>query len=225
MINELLSLTELAERSGVETRTLRSWIAQGVVPGPETVGRNARYSPAALTRARAAKAMRDLYNMSLPAIRQDLLTADDARIESYAAMAGPETESAQGEPTTPAIRPPSGTSAADYLHNLRRVGVFGSDAPASASPKAGVNVRPEPPPAVSVQQKDSRLIRLAEALERIAGARPARRKARAEVRLHIPITPDIELTIRGDQTSEEIARFEQIADLLRALLTGGAEHD
>ena len=223
MINELLSLTELSERSGVETRTLRSWIAQGVVPGPETVGRNARYSSAALTRARAAKAMRDLYNMSLPAIRQDLLTADDARIESYAAMARPETKSAPGAPTAPAIRPPGGTSAADYLHSLRRVGVFGSDA--SASPKAGVNVRPEPLPTVSVQQQDSRLSRLAEALERIAGARPARRKARAEVRLHIPITPDIELTIRGDQTSEEIARFEQIADLLRALLTGGPEHD
>ena len=164
MINELLSLTELSERSGVETRTLRSWIAQGVVPGPETVGRNARYSSAALTRARAAKAMRDIYNMSLPAIRQDLLTADDARIESYAAMARPETKSAPGAPTAPAIRPPGGTSAADYLHSLRRVGVFGSDASASASPKPSVNVRPEPPPAVSDQQQDSRLARLAEAL-------------------------------------------------------------
>ena len=53
MTDEPLTLAELAERSGVEIRTLRSWMAQGVIPGPEAVGRNARYAAAALTRARA----------------------------------------------------------------------------------------------------------------------------------------------------------------------------
>lgn len=76
MADELLTPAELSERSGVEVRTLRRWITQGVVPGGETAGRNARYAPAALTRARAARAMRELYGMSLPSIRQDLITAD-----------------------------------------------------------------------------------------------------------------------------------------------------
>ena len=44
MPDDLLTLAELSERSGVEIRTLRSWIAQGVVPGAENAGRNARYA-------------------------------------------------------------------------------------------------------------------------------------------------------------------------------------
>ena len=56
-----------------------------------------------------------------------------------------------------------------------------------------------------------------------AGQRPSRRKAKGDVRLHIPITPDLELTVRGDHTPEELARYEQIADLLRAIFTGGFE--
>ena len=82
-------LSELAERTGVEFRTLRSWIQQGLVPGPDRVGRHARYAPAALTRARAVKAMRDLYGLPLASIRQDLLAADEDRIAAYAAMAAP----------------------------------------------------------------------------------------------------------------------------------------
>ena len=129
MASEFLTLAELSERSGIEVRTLRSWIAQRVVPGPETIGRNARYSPAALNRARAAKALRDLYNMSLTAIRQELIAADAARIEAYAAMAP-----GQGMPDSPAeVVPPSGTSAADYLRKLRRSGTFGTQGLATAT--------------------------------------------------------------------------------------------
>jgi DNA-binding transcriptional MerR regulator len=231
---DLLTLAELAERSGVEIRTLRSWMAQGVIPGPESVGRNARYPAAALSRARAVRAMRDLYGMSLSQIRQDLLTADAARIEAYAAMAGAggakdaPVEASALAPS--ADRAPSGTSAAEYLRSLRGAGVFGA---APTTPAA-----PAPPPsfAASAQRirqpvstealaSGSRLARLAEALERLAGVRPARRKAKGEVRLHIPITPDLELAVRGDHAPEEIARFEQIADLLRTLITGGTDHD
>ena len=236
MSNAPLTLSELSERSGVEIRTLRSWIQQGVVPGPETVGRNARYAPDALTRARAAKAMRDLYGMSLSAIRQDLLAADEAKITAYAAIAEPTPAQPNvvgetGQPAPQAAAPaPAGTSAADYLHKLRSAGVFGAGkapaARASSSPLAPGIVpapisfrrgRPARAPA------GSRLTRLAEALEQIAGARPSRRKAKGEVRLHIPITPDLELTVRGDHTPQEIARYEQIADLLRGILTGGLE--
>ncbi len=204
-------------------------MAQQVVPGPETAGRNARYSRAALTRACAAKALRDLYGMSLPAIRQELLTADSTRIEAYAAMAGPGAGvvSEQGVSTRVAKEntpPPSGASAADYLRRLRSAGVFGRAKPRidSSSPfYLAVAASPEPSETAAL----SNLERLVEALQRISGPRPSRRKSKGEVRLHIPITPDLELTIRGDHSAEEIARFEQIADLLRALLTGGFEHD
>jgi DNA-binding transcriptional MerR regulator len=237
MPDEFLTLAELAELSGVEVRTLRSWIAQGVVPGPESVGRNARYARGALARTRAAKAMRDLYGMSLSAIRQDLLAADEGKIEAYAAMAASISNESSavrsGEGQSIAQSPPSGTSAADYLRNLRGAGVFGgargseSAASLTAPPTAhSASMSVSAPKTLTVAgPSGSRLSRLAEALERIAGTRPARRKSKGEVRLHIPITPDLELAVRGDHSPEEIARYEQIADLLRAILTGGADHD
>ena len=224
--DKLLTLAELSERSGIEIRTLRSWIAQRVVPGPETVGRNARYSSAALSRARAAKALRELYNISLTAIRQELIAADAARIEAYAAMAQP----GQGAPDGLAeAASPSGTSAADYLRKLRRSGVFGTQGSATAAQ----NVPPGQdapssrfvPAGSASASRGSRLSRLVGELERIAGSRPSRRKAKGEARLQIAITPDIALIVRGDHTPEEIARFEQIADLLQTILTGGKEHD
>ncbi len=222
MPDDLLTLAELSERSRVEVRTLRSWIAQGVVPGAESAGRNARYSGAALTRALAARAMRELYGMSLPDIRKDLLIADEAKIEAYAALAAP----ARG-PAPSATHParPGGASAADYLSNLKSAGLFGAPRAneerleAQLPPVHAYVSQPEPAPALA----SSRLARLAEALEKIAGARPSRRKAKGDVRLHISITPDLELTVRGDHTPEEIARYEQVADLLRAILTGGIE--
>lgn len=229
MPDDLLTLAELSERSGVEIRTLRSWIAQGVVPGAENAGRNARYSRAALTRARAARAMREIYGMSLPDIRKDLLIADEAKIEAFAALAGSAPGAAGAGPApgpAPSPSPPARTSAADYLRNLKSAGLFGDGrASPAARPATGVTVHAfaPPPSAQPNPASGSRLARLAEALEQIAGARPSRRKAKGEVRLHIPITPDLELTVRGDHSPEEIARYEQVADLLRAILTGGSE--
>ena len=224
MTDELLTLGELAERSGVEIRTLRSWMAQGVVPGAENVGRNARYAPDALLRALAARAMREIYGMPLAEIRQDLLTADAARVQSYAAMVAPAAEPSA---SASEAAPPDGTSAADYLRRLRKTGTFGAKGtgapPAQRAAVVSVPHAPaaSPPPVPS----GSPLARLAESLERLAGLRPSRRKSRGDVRVHVPITPDLELTVRGDHSPEEIARFEQIADLLRILLTGGADHD
>jgi hypothetical protein len=171
--------------------------------------------------------------MSLPAIRQDLLTAEEAKIEVYAALAGPAPDApgdkaSRGSPVpAPTASPPAGTSAADYLRNLKHTGVFGAEPLKTADrpPASGARIFASPQsesPGVA-WPPGSRLVRLAEALEQIAGARPSRRKAKGEVRLHIPITPDLELTVRGDHTPQEIARYEQIADLLRGILTGGLE--
>lgn len=252
MTDQPLSLSELAERSGIEARTLRSWMQQGVVPGPGTVGRNASYAPATLTRVLAVKAMREVFGLSLAEIRRELLAADEARIADYAAMT---TSTAAVEPekagATRSVEAPAASSAAEYLRSLRAAGVFGN-APAAgraaglqgqgAMPHLPATVSPHPgaaskaqagagttvsgsPPRAAPALEGSRLSRLAETLERVAGARPSRRKARGEVRLHIPITPDIELTVRGNHTPEEIARFEQVADLLRLALTGGTDDE
>ncbi|MCX7888022.1 MAG: helix-turn-helix domain-containing protein [Verrucomicrobiae bacterium] len=42
---EALSLTELAARTGCPARTIRYYIARGLLPGPLKAGRGARYGP------------------------------------------------------------------------------------------------------------------------------------------------------------------------------------
>lgn len=43
--NNEISLVELSERSGVPGRTIRLYIAEGLLPGPLRAGRNAAYGP------------------------------------------------------------------------------------------------------------------------------------------------------------------------------------
>ncbi len=49
-VPEELSLDELADRSGVSTRTIRYYQSEGILPSPRKVGRDARYAVAHLER-------------------------------------------------------------------------------------------------------------------------------------------------------------------------------
>src|SRR5690606_15184405 len=114
---------------------------QGLVPGPDLYGRNARYPADTLTRLLAVKTLRDLYGLSLQAIRQELLLADARKIKEYAEQripAGKErfftsasndlARSANRGAAQPVDRagkaPPQGSTAADYLRALRDAGVY-----------------------------------------------------------------------------------------------------
>lgn len=212
--SDRLSLAELAERTGVEPRTLRSWVQQGLVPGPDRRGRDARYPPAALARALAVKLLRERYGLPLAAVRRRLLVADPERVRAWAAEAEAGTAAA-------AAPPPPGTAAA-YLAALRRAGLFrgGAEASAVAEP-AGAD--PAGPGELG-WASGSGVERLRELLE-AAVDRPVPRRARAEVWLRIPVTADVELAVRGELAPDHIARLERIVDLVRALLTGGLEHE
>src|SRR4051812_16055901 len=146
------TLDELARQAGIEPRTIRSWIDQGLLAGPSRRGRGARYAADQLERLLAIKALRDLYGMSLAAARQELLTADAAKLRGYAAQA-----SSSGN-TVAASAAPSGSSALDYLRALRQV------PEPSAQPDAPLaSPTPSGPPAAR-----SGVDRLAEELERLA---------------------------------------------------------
>lgn len=51
-MNDGLSLAELSKTSGVPPRTIRYYIARGILRGPDQAGRNARYSRDHLRRLR-----------------------------------------------------------------------------------------------------------------------------------------------------------------------------
>jgi hypothetical protein len=142
--------------------------------------------------------MRDALGMSLTDIRKELLVASPEQIAAYASRA--ETFA---KPSPSAENPAS--SALDYIASLR----------ARA---------PKPAPAVAAEATAPRL-RVATGLEalehRLGQGRPQpARKSRAEEWLRIPITPDVDLTVRGPLDAEQRTRLERCADLIRDILLG-----
>ncbi len=190
------TLAELAAASGLQPRTIRSWVAQNLLPAPLNRGPGARYPADTLQRLLAIRAMRDLLGMPLATIRQELLVAGPERIAEYAAKAGALTP----EPDATVLAAASGTDAVDYIRRLRQEAT-GTAAAAS----------PSPPP--------TGLDALEEALAARA-ADPAPRRARAEEWWRIPVTPDIEIAVRGRLDAERRAQLERCADIIRDILLG-----
>lgn len=107
---ESFSLVELSRLSGIEPRTIRSYIYQGLLRGPEAVGRNARYSRHHLDRLRAIRSLREGERLSLNEIRQRLVALSDDQIGTI------------GEPSAGAAPKQDlqeAASALDYIRALR----------------------------------------------------------------------------------------------------------
>lgn len=218
------TLAELAAASGLLPRTLRSWVTQGLLPGPLSRGPFARYPADTLERVLAIRAMRELLGMPLAAIRQELLVATPEQIHAHAAKAtGLAPEPA--EPAAPSSAASSG-SALSYLQGLRSGQATPKPPPpapmmrmaappprADAAPPALASAAYEPPPPSGFEALERRLA------EGRTG-KPSARKARAEEWLRIPVTPDVELAIRGPLDAEQRARLERCADLVRDILLG-----
>lgn len=248
------SLQELAEETGIEIRTIRSWMQADLLPRPETMGRNSTYPPESLTRLQAIKAMRELHKMSLADIRLELTTGSPARIAEFAAQGkAPGQVAAPGSSLS--YDPPAGSTAADYLDALKATGKYGKrkeptvfrknmsvermlrlDLPSDIAQSADASEEPGPDmdtlrkmvdPAMLQRQKGgpSQLERVLQRLERMLGGRSSQRRPKTEVRICIEVTRDIELSIRGDLTPEEIIRFERLAGYLKDMLIGGFKND
>jgi DNA-binding transcriptional MerR regulator len=227
---EELSLAELAEASGLQPRTIRSWVAQGLLPGPLSRGPAARYPADQLQRIQAIRTMKELHGMALADIRQELLVASADRI---AALADKATTIAP-EPTTAAstasVAPPSDPNAAvDYFRALRASAaertvreldqVFARSMMARVrSPAAPASL--DAPAAAPAKRPASGFEALEQHLMRSTARAPTDRRTRAEERLTIEITPDVELSVRGKLDADQRARLERCAELMRDILTG-----
>lgn len=117
-----MTLQDIAEGTGVEIRTLRSWLAQDLLLPPRRQGRGATYPGANLPRALAIRAMREIEGASLADIRRRLWTMSEIEIDAAGAALKP-----QEQPLN---------SAAEYLRNIAR-----------PSASAGSGLRPAVPPA------------------------------------------------------------------------------
>ena len=194
-----LTLEELAERSGVQPRVIRSYIEQDLLRGPASKGRYARYGDYHLERLLAIRALRE-QGLSLAEIRLRLLTMSDeqiARTGAAAAASGP-------------------ASALEYL---RRVALE-TPVPVAVAPPRLAAMRDSGPLGRAPEETTS-FERLLFSLQEALADRRVDRQARGEPWYRIEVTPEIELHVRGAFSPEAVVTLERLADYLREIALGG----
>ncbi len=220
-LSEGLTLLELAAEIGVEPRTIRSYVEKGVIPGPETLGRGARYSRDTLDRLKVLQLLRDANrDLTLDQIRVVLQGIAPAQLKAIAEGtlrigAVLDTDAVHGAR-------PSKTAALEYLTAFRS---GRSRSASSPPPPASFNVNFAKSPVASDGLDDDALTAFEEAaraLTTLVGQPTSARSTRGETWYRIPLTPDIELSVRGEFGTEQLAQLHRIGDALRTLLTKGA---
>lgn len=217
MMNPTLTLEELSRQTGVEGRTLRSWITAGLLSPPLKPGRGAVYPSSNVDRALAVRTLQSMHGAALSDIRQWFLTASPKDIRAVARGSGAAI-------TWP---PQSKSSARDYLASLRE-----SD---TRKPSSSMSEDLEDPiwnhgkvedpyrrnsPHRVRQAEIAHVERLILQLGQVLEA-PAPRRSRGKIWTRIDVTPDLEISVRGDLAPHERLLFEELADHLRAILMGG----
>jgi len=209
---EGLTLQELAAQTGVEPRTIRSYVEKGVILGPESFGRGARYPRETLDRLKVLQLLRDANrSLTLDQIRVLLNSIGPSQLRDVAE--GTVRIGAVIDTDAAGTSPLPKTAAMDYLHGLRR---SQSQSPASVSPL--LYHRAAPP---TDDDQLPILENAARALAELTGTNSSSRSARGESWYRISLTPDIELSVRGEFGTEQLAQLHRIGDSLRTLLTKG----
>jgi DNA-binding transcriptional MerR regulator len=213
-------LRELARLVGLEPRTIRSYIQQGVIPGPDRRGRNARYGLAHVDRLRAVVFLRSQRGLSLPAIRAVLLSLSDPQIHALPTdrrvldtMAG----SGMLPLAASAIYPRAGSWSDRAGLVAERSDESVDDSQKAPAPPVWAWWAPRPRSARSPRQVtafDGLLNRLQQAVV----AQNVPQVAKGEPWVRIPITPDVELSVRNVAGPEAFGALVRIADHIRYLL-------
>lgn len=215
MPEQSFSLDELASATGFDRRVIRSFIEQGLLRGPETMGRYARYSQSHLERLLAIKALKNARGLQLVEVRRALLTmsGDEIKALAISAQKGPAD-------AAPVATPPN--SALDYLRSISAAPIpVPRDQPVSNRKDAYIDDQAHDFQQVIGDATTTPLERLVIELSKLMEQKHVRRQAKGEVWHRISVTPDVEIAVRGVQNPEELARLERIADHLREILLGG----
>ena len=210
------SLEDLAKAAELSPRTVRYYIAQDLLPGPESLGRKAWYSEAHLHRLKCIKAVQKATGLPLSDVRPVVNQLTEEQIRDIATgrervMALPVGAS---EPGTSFAK--SGRDAAPRKTSSGNQRGKGSGA--SEENDALNYIR-------SIRSSEladtSRLGAVAHSLERLAGGSVPRR-SRNDWWATVSITPDIEIRARG-LDEQDVGELERLADLIRHLLMKGTQ--
>jgi DNA-binding transcriptional MerR regulator len=217
--DEGFSLHDLAALTGIEARTIRSYVERGLIPPPDSLGRGARYPQTTLDRLRVMLLLRDANrSVSLDQLRVVLQSLSPSQIAAIAngdikIGALIDTDARPFDADISASKTVGAPGdALSYLRTLRSV--------SSMTPTPGA-VREEAARYPAIDPDLSALAQAAQALTALAGVSASVRSTRGEAWYRIAVTPDLELNVRGHYGDEELAHFHRIADALRNLLTKG----
>jgi DNA-binding transcriptional MerR regulator len=238
------TIDDLAGETGFDRRVIRSFIEQGLLRGPDSMGRYARYSKTHLDRLLAIKALKNVQGMPINEVRRALLSMSHNDIQALAVSSMGDNIIYPPPPTVSKAddAPESAASALDYIRSIEQQSEK-KQANAGSSwevqnrlaqarlkidqMKQNINLQPpvpRPPQqqiVPSAEPQVTPLERLLLNLTALAGTTKPRRQAKGETWHRIPVTPDIELSVRGNMTEDELQTLERIADCVREILMGG----
>jgi DNA-binding transcriptional MerR regulator len=219
------SLVDLAKLADVTPRTIRFYIAQGLLAAPTTGGSAARYGESHLARLRLIKRLQ-LTHLPLADIRQRLRGLTEDQIEAIGEALGEQTRSQA-----------STGSALDYIRGVlgaRPAQVVAESSPPryapvaaqSASTPAAAAITPaaaaSSPTAVSSMRDPVAMVPAPSPAPMTAPAPPPSLPSTAETDRsqweRISLDPDVELHIRRPLTRQQNKRVERLITIARQLL-------
>jgi DNA-binding transcriptional MerR regulator len=175
------TLSELTDEAGVSVRTVRYYIAEGLLPPPITAGPRSSYTQAHLDRLRLIDRMKAAY-LPLKEIRRRLTALDDHEIHRLAQS---------DTPPTPASLTLPPDSASSYIARLIH------------RPSPAARAKPAAPPQVAMRGQhvldDQDPVSYAQPLNTVAPSRSALPPTTEDSTWRrISLTDDAELLIRND---------------------------
>ena len=195
MSQDIYSLNDLADATGIEARTIRSYIERGLLPSAQARGRGASYSAEHFSRLRVMQSLRRARpNIALSDIRILLQQLTPDQIHSLASGSIIAAARAIDEAMQPDDVDPDDDAADDDGEVPRTI-----DWDQSATKLTGAE----------------RLVRL---LREVSGFTSPTPTSRVEGWQRIAVTPDVELSVRAEFNANQLAAFRDLADLLRHLL-------
>jgi DNA-binding transcriptional MerR regulator len=201
MTNEL-TLEDLAKQSGLPLRTLRFYIQEGILQGPDTHGKYARYSEQHLDRL---KLIQRLKNLRLPIqeirhLLNNMTPEEISQIRQYQDVLKPNMDMNSYNRSAKSTPPSPGASALEYIHDLER----GRDniQPFIKYSTDDVmipnNLRAVPPPRITKKQ-NKKEVRDEETWKRVV------------------IGEGVELNVREPMNTEEEEKVKQLIEMAQKL--------
>lgn len=202
------NLTELTQEAGVSVRTVRYYIAEGLLPPPDANGPRSFYTRGHLDRLRLIDRLKASY-LPLKEIRRRLSTLDDADIHHL--LESENTSSPLTMRAAPASPPAPPDSASNYIARLLNAPQPQPQPQPARSVPAPAPAAP-PPMGQIIDEDETITFSLPPAPEtrRSSAAEPDSTSWR-----RIPLSDDAELLIRDDTYQRKRDRVDWLIDWAR----------